>query len=89
MYGKSNVETYTAICTLNGQWELAVCLRTLKQGLCINLKGWGGEGWEMGGRFEQSTLTLFLYLLVRLWESFLIKLVVTYRFVGRIKGDNT
>ena len=58
MYGKSNVETYTAICKLNGQWELAVCLRKLKQGLCINLKGGGGEGWEMGGRFEQSTLTV-------------------------------
>ena len=26
------------------QWEFAVCLRKLKQGLCINLEGWDGEG---------------------------------------------
>ena len=31
MYGKSNMET-------------AVCLRKLKQGLCINLEGWDREG---------------------------------------------
>ena len=24
--------------------EFAVCLRKLKQGLCINLEGWDGEG---------------------------------------------
>ena len=26
------------------QWEFAVWLRKLKQGLCINLEGWDGEG---------------------------------------------
>ena len=26
------------------EWELAVCLRELKQGLCINLERWDGEG---------------------------------------------
>ena len=26
------------------QWEFAVCLRKLKQGLCINIEGWAGEG---------------------------------------------
>ena len=25
-------------------WEFAVWLRKFKQGLCINLEGWGGEG---------------------------------------------
>ena len=25
------------------QWEFAVCLRKLKQGLCINIEGWDGE----------------------------------------------
>ena len=25
-------------------WEFAVWLRKLKQGLCINLEGWDGEG---------------------------------------------
>ena len=44
MYGESNVETYITICKIDSQQEFAVWLRKLKQGLCINLKGWGGEG---------------------------------------------
>ena len=44
MYGENNMETYNTICKLDSQCEFAVCLRKLKQGLCINLKGWGGEG---------------------------------------------
>jgi len=44
MYGESNMETYTTICNVDIQWELAVCLRKLKQGLCINLEGWDEEG---------------------------------------------
>ena len=56
MYGKSNMETYTTICKIDSQWEFAVWLRKLKQGLCINLDGWDGEGhgrkvqkgWDMG-----------------------------------------
>ena len=39
MYGKSNMETYITICKIDSQWEFAVCLRKLKQGLCINLEG--------------------------------------------------
>ena len=46
MYGKSNMETYITICKADSQWEFAVCLRELKQGLCINLEGWVGEGDE-------------------------------------------
>ena len=33
MYGKSNMETYTIICKIDSQWEFAVWLRKLKQGL--------------------------------------------------------
>ena len=44
MYGKSNMETYITICKIDSQWEFAVWLRDLKQGLCINLEGWNGEG---------------------------------------------
>ena len=44
MYGKSNMETYIIICKTDSQWEFAVCLRELKQGLCNNLEGWKGEG---------------------------------------------
>ena len=44
MHGKSNSETYITICKTDSQWEFAVCTRKLKQGLCINLEGWDGEG---------------------------------------------
>ena len=44
MYGKSNMETYITICKIDSQQEFAVWLRKLKQGLCISLQGWGGEG---------------------------------------------
>jgi len=41
MYGESNLETYITVCKIDSQWEW---LRELKQGLCINLEGWDGEG---------------------------------------------
>ena len=44
MYGKNNMETYISICKIDSQGELAVWLRKLKQGLCINLEGWDEEG---------------------------------------------
>ena len=44
MYGKINMETYITICKIDSQWEFAVWLRKLKQGLCINLKVWDAEG---------------------------------------------
>ena len=50
MYGKSNMETYITICKIGTQWEFAVWLRKLKQGLCINLEVWEGEGY--GGKFH-------------------------------------
>ena len=43
MHGESNMETYITICKIDSQWAFAVCLRELKQGLCINLEGWNGE----------------------------------------------
>ena len=44
MYGKSNMETYIIICKIDSQREFAIWLRKLKQGLCINLERWDGEG---------------------------------------------
>ena len=41
---ESNMETYITICKIDSQREFAVWLRKLKQGLCINLEGWDGEG---------------------------------------------
>ena len=39
MCGESNMETYITIRKTESQGELAVWLRKLKQGLCINLEG--------------------------------------------------
>ena len=36
MYGESNME-------IDSQWEFAIWLRQLKQGLCDNLEGWDVE----------------------------------------------
>ena len=44
MHGKSNMETYITICKIESQWEFAVWLRKLKQGLCINLEELGRKG---------------------------------------------
>ena len=43
IYGESNMETYITLRKIDSQWEFAVCLRKLKQGLCINLERWDGE----------------------------------------------
>ena len=44
MHRKSNMDTYITICKIDSQWEFAVWLRKLKQGLCINLERWEGDG---------------------------------------------
>ena len=44
MYVESNMESYITICKIDSQRKFAVWLRKLKQGLCINLEGWAGEG---------------------------------------------
>ena len=51
MYGESNMETYITICEIDSQWESALWLRELKQGLWDNLEGWDGEG---GGKKVQD-----------------------------------
>ena len=43
MFGKSNLETYIAVCKIDSQWKFAVWLRKLKQVFRINLEGWDGE----------------------------------------------
>ena len=59
MYGKSNMETYITICKIDSQWEFAVWLRKLKQGLCINQEGWDGEG---DGREVQKGGDIYIYI---------------------------
>ena len=43
MHGDSNMETHMTVSNIDRQQELTVCLRELKQGLCINLEGWDRE----------------------------------------------
>ena len=43
-YGENTMKAYITICKIGSQQEFAAWLRKLKQGLCINLEGWGGEG---------------------------------------------
>ena len=44
MYGEINMETFIIISKIDSQWGCATWLRKLKQGLCINLEQWSGEG---------------------------------------------
>ena len=52
MYGKRTMEINITICKIDSQREFAVWLRKLKQGLCINLEGWDGEG--DGRKFQKG-----------------------------------
>ena len=52
MYGKSNMETYITVCKIDSQQKFAAWLRKLKEGLCINLEGWNGEGY--GREFQKG-----------------------------------
>ena len=52
MLGKNNMETYIIPCKIDGQWEFAVWLMKLKQGLSVTLDGWDGEGDGRGAQEE-------------------------------------
>ena len=56
--GGKNMEIYNTIRKTDSQWEFAVQLRELKQGLCDRLKH--GMGREMGGRFWREGTWLIL-----------------------------
>ena len=46
---------------IDSQWEFAVCFRKPKQGLCINLEGWDGEG--DGRKFRREGIYVYLWLI--------------------------
>ena len=54
MYGKSNMASYITICKTDSQWEFAVWLRKLKQGLCMER--------AMGGRFKREGIYVYIWL---------------------------
>jgi len=57
--GKSKRETCITICKIDSQWEFVIWLRKLKQGPCINLEGWDGEGG--GWRFKREGMYIYIY----------------------------
>jgi len=57
MYGKRTMEINITICKIDSQREFAVWLRKLKQGLCINIEGWNGDG---DGREFQKGGNIFI-----------------------------
>ena len=63
-YGESNIEIYNVMCKTESQWEFAVRLRKLKQGLCNRAPLKGGVGREMGGRSEREVTWVYLWLIL-------------------------
>ena len=53
---KSNMEMW-----MDSQREFAIWLRKLKQGLCINLEGWSGEG--DGREVQKGWIYVYLWLI--------------------------
>ena len=55
------MEAYITVCKIHSQGEFAVWLRKLKQGLCINLEGWDGEG--DGREVQREGIYVYLWLI--------------------------
>ena len=55
------METYITIYKMDSQWEFAVWLRKLKQGLWINLEGWDGVG--EGREVQREGIYVYLQLI--------------------------
>ena len=66
MYGKTNMETYITVYKIDSQWEFAVWLKKLKQGLCMNLEGWDGEG---DGKEVQKGEDIYIYIFTPTTDS--------------------
>ena len=60
---KSNMETYITACKIDSLQEFAVWLRKLKQGLCINLEEWAGEG--DGKEVQKEGIYVYLWFMLR------------------------
>ena len=60
MHVESNMKTYISVCKIDSQWEFAIWLGKLKQGLCINLEGWDGEG--DGRELQREGIYEYLWL---------------------------
>ena len=74
MYGKSYMETYTAICKIDSQREFAVWFRKLKQGLCINLEGLDGEG------DSKRSVCIYIYIYTHT-HTYIYKCIYIYIYI--------
>ena len=61
MYAKSNMETYIAMCKIDGQREFAIWLRNSNMGSASTWRG--GMRREMGGRFQKEGIYVYLRLI--------------------------
>ena len=61
MYGESNMETYIAMCKIDGQREFAIWLRNSNMGSASTWRG--GMRREMGGRFQKEGIYVYLWLI--------------------------
>ena len=73
MYGKSNMETYITMCEIDSQWECVAWLRELRQGLCINLEEWDGEGTR---REVQKGRYIYVYIYIYIYKLWLIRVEI-------------
>ena len=55
------METHITICKIDSQGGFAVWLGKLKQGLCINLEAWDGEG--DGREVQREGIYIYLWLI--------------------------
>ena len=62
LYGESYMEIYITVCKIGSQWEFAVWLRELKQGLCDRLKGELGR--EMEGKIGREGTWVYLWVIL-------------------------
>ena len=76
MYRESNIEIYNTVCKIDGQWEFAVWLRELKQGLCNRLKGWMEREFQERGDMGVPYLWL---ILVDVWQKFCKAIILQFK----------
>ena len=64
MYGKSNMETYITTCKIDSQWGTCCMAQETQTGALFQSRGvgWGGMGWDMGGRFKREGIYVYLWL---------------------------
>ena len=68
---ESNMKICITICKIDSELEFAICLRKLKQGLCISLEGWDVEGVGREVQKEGDMYTyIHIYLIhIEIWQK--------------------